>query len=191
MKTSIRRAALPLAVALLAGFALVGCGDSDEPAASTTTTTEKAKEELTIDDSWVKATTEPMSAAFGVLKNGGDTDIVITGASTSVAPKVELHETVAAADGSMKMQPKEGGFTVPAGGELTLQPGGNHIMLMDMTKPITAGEDVKITLELEGGGTMEFTATAKDFTGANETYDDGTGGMGGGMGGAETTTTMG
>lgn len=182
---SLRAAAVP--VAIVVGFGLVGCGNDDEPAASTSTTTEAPAERLVVSDTWVKATTEPKSAAFGVLRNDGDADVVVTGATTSLTSRVELHETVASADGSMKMQAKDGGFTVPAGGELTLQPGGDHIMLMDLAAPITAGEDVRITLQLDDGSTVEFTATAKDFTGANETYEEGT--DGGTMSG-ETTTSV-
>jgi copper(I)-binding protein len=197
-RRSVRRAAAVAALAL-AVVPLAACGDSDDDVTTTEAaaaeTTEATSATLVVEDAWVKATTEQQTGAFGILRNDSDTDIVVVGATTSVAPTVELHETVASADGSMKMQPKEGGFTVPAGGELTLQPGGDHIMLIDLTAPITAGEEVTIALELEGGGTVEFTATAKDFTGANETYEGGHGGAGsgngmrGGMG--ETTTTAG
>ncbi|HPU39016.1 MAG TPA: copper chaperone PCu(A)C [Microthrixaceae bacterium] len=191
---SLRLAAVP--VVLVAGLGLIGCGNDDTSTASTTTAaskgSESAKAGLTMSDAWVKTTTEAKSAAFGVLHNGGTTDLVVTGATTPLTSKVELHETVASADGSMKMQPKEGGFTVPAGGDLTLQPGGDHIMLMDLTAPITAGEDVSLTLQLKDGSTVKVKATAKDFTGANEKYEEGTGGEknSGGMKNGETTTTV-
>ena len=50
-------------------------------------------------------------------------------------------------------------------------------MLMGLTKPLTAGTDVTFTLTLAGGGSFEFTAVAKDFSGANEDYveDEGAG----------------
>jgi len=190
---SLRLAAVP--VALVTALGLAGCGKDDSSTASSTTAAaskEKAAEAgLTMSDAWVKTTTEAKSAAFGVLHNAGDADVVVTGVTTPLTSKVELHETVASADGSMKMQPKAGGFTVPAGGDLTLQPGGDHIMLMDLSAPITAGEDVSLTLQLKDGSTVKVTATAKDFTGANEKYEDGSGGSeNGGMHGGETTTTV-
>ena len=83
---------------------------------------------------------------------------------------VELHETVANDSGEMVMQPKEGGFVIPAGGTLTLEPGANHIMLMGLAKPIVAGDEVSFTLTFADGSTYTFTAPAKDFTGANENY---------------------
>ena len=73
-------------------------------------------------------------------------------------------------DGAMVMQPKEGGFTIPAGATFELAPGGNHIMLMSLAAPIVAGDDVTFTLILGDGSVFTFTAPAKDFTGANEEY---------------------
>jgi periplasmic copper chaperone A len=84
-----------------------------------------------------------------------------------------LHETVENASGSMVMQEKKGGFTIPAKGSLELAPGGNHLMLMDLTGPIKAGDDVTFTLTMKDGSTYEFTAPAKDYTGANENYEGG------------------
>ncbi len=114
--------------------------------------------------------TAMMSAAFGVLVNDGDEDVVVVSAASDVSSKVELHETVESASGEMTMRQKEGGFVVPAHGELELQPGGNHLMFMALDKPILAGDEVKVTLTLDDGSTLEFTAVAKDYSGANEDY---------------------
>ena len=76
-------------------------------------------------------------------------------------------------DGKMVMQPKEGGFVVPAGGSFQLKPGGNHIMIMDLKTPVKPGDVVKVTMTLNTGATVSFDATAKEFTGANESYQPG------------------
>lgn len=83
---------------------------------------------------------------------------------------IELHETVESDTGEMVMQPKEGGFVIPAGGTFDLAPGGNHIMLMGVTAPLTAGQEATFVLTLSDGSTFEFTAPVKDYEGANETY---------------------
>ena len=82
---------------------------------------------------------------------------------------VELHEVVMK-DGEMVMQPKEGGIPIPAGGSATLEPGGDHIMLMDVTEPIEPGDVVELDLELSDGSTLTMTAIAKEFSGADEDY---------------------
>jgi periplasmic copper chaperone A len=167
-------------LAALAGAAvltLAGCGSSDTPAAdaaapettSTSTTTTEA-EQLTFTDPWVKAADSGMTAAFGTLENTGDDDLVVTSASSDVTGAMELHETVANADGTMAMQPKQGGFTVEAGGQHELAPGGDHLMLMDLTRPLEPGEDVTITLTFEDGSTAEVDAVVKSFSGADEEY---------------------
>ena len=51
----------------------------------------------------------------------------------------------------MQMQPKPGGFTVPAGGELVLQPGGEHVMLMGLTTPLESGTTATVTLATSDG----------------------------------------
>ena len=59
--------------------------------------------------------------------------------------------------------------SVPAGGSLSLEPGGDHVMLMDLQEPILPGDEVTITL-LTAGGEVETTVVAKEFTGAQEEY---------------------
>ncbi len=114
---------------------------------------------LSMRDPWVKSAATGMTAAFGTLVNAGDSDITVTAATSDVATTTELHETVQNDDGAVAMQPKEGGFTIPAGGEHELAPGGDHLMLMDLGRALKPGEAVTIRLELEDGSTTEVDAT--------------------------------
>jgi copper(I)-binding protein len=167
-RTMFRRRTLALAVAGLALGALTACGseasdnDSDSAAA------------VGVTDAWVKAipADEEMTAAFGVLTNESDEDVTLVSATTPAAGMVELHEVVMK-DGEMVMQPKEGGITVPANGTSTLEPGGDHIMLMDVTDPIEPGDVVELELEFSDGNTLTMQATAKEFSGAEEDYQSG------------------
>ncbi|MDV2981583.1 UNVERIFIED_CONTAM: copper chaperone PCu(A)C [Actinomycetes bacterium ARC8] len=167
-----------LSLLAAAAVALTGCA----PAASTQTPAASAvvdssdTDALAVSQPWVKAAASGMTGGFGVITNTSDADITITGGSSPAARTVELHETVTAPTGAMQMQAKEGGFVIPAGGELRLEPGANHLMLMGLTEPVTPGAEVTFTLELAGGGSIDFTAVAKDFSGANENYvEEGTG----------------
>ncbi|WP_061963162.1 copper chaperone PCu(A)C [Demequina aurantiaca] len=142
-------------------------------AACSSTSASTAADSTTVTDPWVKTVDEGMTAAFGVITNTSGEDITIVSATTDAAPTVELHETAMGDDGAMSMSPIDGGFVVPAGGSLTLEPGSFHIMLMGVTEPIRAGDDVNVTLTFSDDSTLDVTATAKDFTGANEDYDGG------------------
>lgn len=161
-RTSSRLAALSVA----AIFALTGCSTP----ANTGTETVSSAETITLHDGWVKAADEGMSAAFGELKNSGTADVIVVSATTDASASVELHETVKNEAGGMAMREKDGGFTIPAGSSFALKPGGNHIMLMGLTHPIKAGDEISLTLTFSDGSTYEFAAPAKDFSGANENY---------------------
>lgn len=180
-----------LSVLAAAALALTGCAPSastpapSAPAAVATPSSTSAA--LAVSQPWVKAAASGMTGGFGVIKNTSDADITVTGASTPSARMVELHETVPGSAGAMQMQAKQGGFVIPAGGELALAPGANHLMLMGLTAPITAGTEVTFTLALAGGGSLDFTAVVKDFSGANENYVE-EGGTGMSHGQPSTTT---
>jgi copper(I)-binding protein len=112
-----------------------------------------------------------MTAAFGVLVNDTDADITVAGAESPASP-MELHE-MTMKDGKMLMRPKEGGFVIKAKGTHELGPGGDHLMLMKPAAEIKPGDEVAFTLKLGDGRTVAFSAVAKPFAGAGESYDPG------------------
>ncbi|MEU8394051.1 copper chaperone PCu(A)C [Nonomuraea sp. NPDC048892] len=158
--------------------ALTACADAYEPAAQATTSAQATAPAtapaagLSITDPWVKTTKEGMTAAFGTLVNSGAAPVTIVSGASPLSPKIELHEVVESG-GKMVMQPKEGGFVVPAGGTHELKPGGDHIMLMGVTEEVRPGARISFTLQVQGGAPLEFTAVGKDFAGGEEDYQPG------------------
>lgn len=129
---------------------------------------------IIITDPWVKtAATGEMTAVFGLIENHGTEDVTIVAASSPVSGMTELHEVVNDGTGAMVMREIDGGFLVPAGGSLALEPGGNHIMFMGLSGDILAGTEVTVVIELSTGETMTIQAPAKDYAGANEEYEHG------------------
>lgn len=189
-----------------AALALAGCGGSGSTAASSSTTAKAASSSsagsgtssgtagaptpdgktfkgdgLEITKTWVKAipdvTKGKMTGIFGTIKNTSDKEIVIVSGSQDQSARTELHET-AMVNGSMQMRPVQGGYTIPAGGTFELKPGGNHVMIMDMTKPLPAGSTAKVTLTTKDGKTLAFDALAWAFPGGgNEPYANTSGTM--------------
>ena len=134
---------------------------------------------LTISDQWVRVTANTVTAAYMVITNTGEADTLIS-AGTPLTANVQLHEVVS--DGATsRMQPKEGGFPVPANGEVTLRPGSYHIMMLDLKDPITDGQLVTLTLTFEKAGDVTITALAKPHTGMMSGQGMGQQGMGQGM----------
>ena len=167
--------------AVVAAVLLLGaCGSDTESAAaadsqsqtqdsSASDSSTDAAAQVELRDAYVKAAESGMTAGFGTLVNDGDSEITVVSASTPASSVVELHETVSG-DGGMSMRPIDGGFVVPAGGSRELSPGGDHVMLMDLTGPVTPGDDVPLTLELSDGSTVELDAVVKDVAGGEEEY---------------------
>lgn len=168
-----------VAVAALALTTLAGCGSSTTeattpaaaPAAATASSAPAGAAVLTVRDPWVKAADSGMTAAFGTLVNNTGADVTIESATSPASP-LELH-TMEMKDGQMVMKPKEGGFVIKAGATHELAPGGDHLMLMKPSAAIKPGDELSFTLKLAGGGTVDFTAVAKPFAGAQESYAPG------------------
>jgi copper(I)-binding protein len=187
----------PAAAVALTALLLAGCGESDDgapdsspsadasPAGSPARGPGQEASSLRLDSPYVKAAKSGMTAAFGTLVNSGSEDVTVVSATSDITTAMELHETVPDDSGSMVMQPKKGGFVIPAGGSHELSPGGDHLMIMDLTRPVTAGEDITITLTLGDGSTMDVTAPVKDVAGGDETYVGGDKGDMGDMGDME------
>jgi len=155
--------------ALLAAVSLSACSTSSDMQASGSGSPSAAACPVTMSDAWVKAADSGMTAAFGTLSNPATEAATITAASSPASATMELHEVVESG-GSMVMQPVTGGFGVPAGGSLTLEPGGYHLMLMGVTEPIEPGDYVDFTLTCATGGSVTVIAQAKTFEGAEEQY---------------------
>jgi copper(I)-binding protein len=168
MRTPLNRRALTVTLAAaLAGAALTGCAGTETEAA-TARSTSAPTAELSVRDPWVKAVDSGMTAAFGTLVNNTDAQVTVVSATSSESP-MELHE-MAMQDGRMVMRPKAGGFVIPAHGTHVLDPGGDHLMLMKPAKAIQPGDQLSFTLTLGDGSQVPFSAVAKPFAGADESY---------------------
>lgn len=103
---------------------------------------------IVISNAWARASAGAATtgAAYFTITDSVSADR-LTGASTPVAGRAELHET-RNENGVMQMR------AVPAlalepGKPLTLAPGGYHVMLMDLKKPLQTGESFPLTLTFE------------------------------------------
>lgn len=179
-----RRTALFGATAAVAALLLAGCGDAastSDPTAPATSAaaaspaatgqTASAQGGITVTDPWTKATDERMTGVFAVIVNDTDRQLHLIGAQTETAQRAELHETADDGTGSTLMQEKEGGFVIEPGQSLELVPGGDHVMLMQLTGTIEPGQQVTVTLEFADGTTVPMQAVAKEYAGANEVYE--------------------
>ncbi|WP_340107653.1 copper chaperone PCu(A)C [Pikeienuella sp. HZG-20] len=103
------------------------------------------------------------SGAYVSLKNTGPADTLI-GVASDVAARTELHESLMQ-DGVMKMRAVES-VDLPHGGEIVMAPGGYHIMLMGLKRPLLPGDSVPITLTFGSGATLVVDTPVKARDGA-------------------------
>jgi len=122
---------------------------------------------ISVTDAWARATMpgQPVSGAYMQIQ--ADADARLVGVSSSVVPRVEVHEMNM--DGGVMRMREVKAIDLPKGKTVSLEPGGFHIMLMNLKKPIAASDVIPLTLVVESGGkrqTVEVKAEARAMGGA-------------------------
>lgn len=98
----------------------------------------------------------PATGAFMVIKNNGDKDVKVVKADNPVSKVTELH-THLNDGGVMRMRPVAA-IDVKAKGEAVLQPGGLHVMMINLLTPLKEGDSVPITLTFDDGSSKKVDA---------------------------------
>jgi copper(I)-binding protein len=96
------------------------------------------------------------------LHNTGATADRLLGARTPLAGKVEIHGS-SMSDGVMRMRALSA-LDVPVGGMVELRSGGNHLMLIGLAQPLTAGMVVPLTLTFALAGNVSVNVPVLPMT---------------------------
>ncbi len=112
---------------------------------------------LTIDHPWTRATIGQMAtgAAFMTIMNAGPAGDRLLSAASAAAEKAELHTHIKDGD-IMRMRRVEGGVAIPANGMAEFKPGGLHIMLFGLKKPLKEGDLIPMTLTFRNAGVVNI-----------------------------------
>jgi len=108
--------------------------------------------DIEIHDQYARSSNAMAGAAFMTIHNHGDTDDRLISVTSDAAARVELHTHIEDADGVMRMTHVEDGYDLPAGGELVMQRGSDHVMFMGLTTPFEQDEVITITFKFEKAG---------------------------------------
>lgn len=136
------------AVVVGVALAVSACGGSSDPE---------------VKDAWARtsAQSQENGAVYMTITGGDSADrLVKASVSSDVAAMAQVHQT-SMEDGVMKMSEVDA-IDVPADGEVTLEPGGYHVMLMQLAEPLVSGEEIEVTLTFEDAGDIEVTAEVRD-----------------------------
>lgn len=105
---------------------------------------------------WARATPKGASVGGAYLKvtNTGTAPDRFVSGSSDAAQRVEIHE-MSMDNGVMKMRELSQGLEIKPGETVEFKPGGYHVMLVGLKKPLTQGQDVKATLQFEKAGKVD------------------------------------
>lgn len=109
-----------------------------------------AADAIRVIDPWARATVPGQKVGGVFMEIVSPRDARLTGVASSVAGAAEVH-SMTMDGGTMKMRAVES-LDLPAGRPVKLAPGGYHVMLFDLKKPLVAGEKVPLTLVIEDAG---------------------------------------
>lgn len=125
--------------------------------------TAQAGDDIRAEQVWTNQTLGSVKtgAIYLTLHNESKHDEELIAASTPVAERVELHDHKM--DGDIMRMERQDSVAVPAGESVTFKPGGLHIMLFGVSKPIHEGDEVPVTLNFASGAKVEAVATAKSM----------------------------
>lgn len=114
------------------------------------------KGDIVISAPWSRATPAGASVGAGylVIANKGPSADRLLSFKTDLSGQPEIHE-MSNEGGVMKMRPLAKGLVIPAGATVKLEPGGYHLMLLQLKKPLAAGQRYKATLVFEKAGAVE------------------------------------
>ncbi|MEM1115392.1 MAG: copper chaperone PCu(A)C [Bacteroidota bacterium] len=94
-----------------------------------------------------------VSAVFLQIENTTATADTLVAARTDASDDVQIHETVTQANGQRGMQ-EIGTIAVPAGGTVSLEPGGLHVMLLDLNRDLVEGDTLLVEFDFADRGTL-------------------------------------
>lgn len=94
-----------------------------------------------------------MGVVYLTLINEGGAPDRLLSAQSAVAEVVEVHG-MKMEGGRMKMQAFEGGYEIPARGQVEFKSGGHHMMLIRLKRNLEKGDRFKVILKFEKSGTL-------------------------------------
>jgi periplasmic copper chaperone A len=119
---------------------------------------------IAIGDAWVRESTAARTSSSGYVRivNRTDRPMALVRVSVAGVAGAQLHAMVDR-QGRTEMRPLSR-LTIPANALVDLAPGGTHIMLTDIARPLTVGRTVEMRLTFDDGGTRTVRAVVRPLS---------------------------
>jgi len=115
---------------------------------------------VSVQSAWARATVQGQKATGAFMTLTAKTATTLVGVSTSVAGVAEVHE-MKMDNNVMQMRALPDGLPLPAGKTVALQPGGYHVMLMDLKLPLQKDTTIPLTLRFKDAKGVESSLDIK------------------------------
>jgi copper(I)-binding protein len=115
--------------------------------------------DVAITNPWARATPGGAQTAAAYVTLSSPAGDRLTGVSTPAAQKAEIHRMTM--EGSVMKMRQVDGIDIPARQTVALKPGGYHIMLTGLAKPLEAGQSFPLTLDFAKAGEKQVTVTVE------------------------------
>jgi len=113
-------------------------------------------------DSWAGVASEGgTTAGYLTIENGLATADTLQGVTGEAMDRVEMHETYEREDGLRGMRPVEQ-LVVAPGARVRFEPGGLHLMLVNMDRALAVGDSVEVTLSFAKHGAHPLTLPVRN-----------------------------
>lgn len=115
--------------------------------------------DVQITNAWARATPAGAQTAAAYVTVEAPSGDQLTGVSTPAAQKADIHEMTM--DGNIMKMRQVDGIDLPAGKTVTLKPGGYHIMLTGLAKPLKEGDTFPLTLDFAKAGAKQVNVSVQ------------------------------
>lgn len=144
-----------LIVGVLCVATACATGDPD-----TTADREARSALLRVGEAWARpADSGATGGVYLTIRNADSVGVDLVGITTPFAVSAEVHESMNH-DGMAHMMARPA-LAVPAQDSVVMQPGGLHVMLMELTRALAPGDSVPLTLVFSNGLMLPTTATVR------------------------------
>lgn len=130
--------------------------------------------EIAVSGAYARASATPVAktaAVYVTIVNAGPADDRLVSVSTPAARAAMLHRSEVV-DGVARMEHVET-FAIPAGERIEMAPGGLHVMLMGLDRPLKEGDTLALTLSFADAGPMTVDVAVRGVAAGPEDQDSG------------------
>lgn len=135
--------------ALLSLVALAGCSSADAA---------EDEPQLKVTGAFMPQPVSDMASGFFTITNSGGAADKLTSVTGDISEEVTIHETK-----DQKMREVKS-FDIPAGGELSLDRGGSHLMFMGLKQKPEQGQRISVELHFEKTDPIKVDLPVKETT---------------------------